>query len=430
MSFQLNELLYHKYRTVFHPLKTGKAYGYSQIWLLARDYYTLSKNTSSSESTIEGLYRSLSNLLKCDSSQKHDKLLRSICLCSYYGQTAEAFEKNYAALLNVLNGEDVSDIAGLSIEYLIYILLTQGLFHAALILREKYEAIVLAHGTDAEKVNVYFQNGNFEAALSLIRKSNYFRFIHCFMPRTYKTYIQTMEAVIDSEKAEKKSRFSQYIKGKSVYIIGPSDNQCPVKLPDDCIVIRYAYMGKARLSGCYSANQTNISYYNGMHATTVAATDDTSFLDELQFAVLKYKIKSSFWGKRLDPSHLRIAPVALSTMQHGVSPNMLQIVLMDLMQFGKIDLTVLNNNLYLNRIYQSGYASVEVQKKQSAYEFAAQFAKHDVFCNFKLTKALFERGFFNTDTRLGEILSMTNEEFADAMQKEYGHQNALFREAT
>lgn len=88
-------------------------------------------------------------------------------------------------------------------------------------------------------------------------------------------------------------------------------------------------------------------------------------------------------------------------------------------------ITVLNNNLYLNRVYEAGYASIEVQKAQGDYDFAAQFAKHDVFCNFRFTKALHDRGFFRADARLEAIMSMTAEQFADAMQKEYGHQNYL-----
>lgn len=425
MPLAFSELVNLRYRTLFHPEKTGKAFGYWKNEVLGKRFYELSQVADYPSNAVEQLAQVLMQIVRGSTFQRHEKMLRAMCTCSCFHVSSGEFEENYRSFISLLEEEDVSDIDNLALERIIYILVSQGLFRAALLLREKFEAKVLKYGSASEKMSVFFQNGDFTSAHSLFCSSPYFSVLRFLSPRAYTTYKRTIEAVVSPKNADHQSEFSRYISARPVYIIGPSDNHCPTVLQDDCVVIRYAYMGKQRLTGCYAERQTNISYYNGMHASSVAAMPDTSFLDDLRFAVLKYRIKSSFWQRRLDNHHLRISPVSLSVMQHGVSPNMLQIVLVDLMQFGKIDLTVLNNNLYLNRFYEEGYASVEVQKKQDNYAFAAQFAKHDVFCNFKFTKALFEQGFFQADARLKAILSMTNEEFADAMEREYGHQNYI-----
>ena len=425
MLFNLEELLLSRYRKVFHPKRTGRAFGYWHTWVLGKEYYELSKDVSKGVASSEQLLGLLARILNTRTQKKQDRLLLSVCMCSRFDHSVSAFEQHYRTLLSELECTDIADWDNTAIERLIYIFIVEGLFHAALLLREKFEKKVLASGSVNQKMAVLFQNGAFEDASRLLHEPSSSLAIRCFSRRAYRTYKRSIDAVTIPHNTQHKGAYAQYLKAQPIYIIGPSDNQCPVAMPDNCAIIRFAYMGKERLSGCYASKQTTISYYNGTHADRVSAMSDTSFLDELQFAVLKYKPLTNKWGKRMEPSHLRVAPIELAVMQHGVSLNMLQVVLIDLLQFGKLDITVLNNNLYLNRVYEAGYASIEVQNAQGDYDFAAQFAKHDVFCNFRFTKALHDRGFFRADARLEAIMSMTAEQFADAMQKEYGHQNYL-----
>ena len=425
MQQRFQELLLSRYRKIFHPQKTGRAFGYWNTWVLGKEYYELSKEVSNGSASNQQLIDLLAKKLNLNNWQEQENLLRSVCMCSRFDHSVSAFEQHYRTLLSELECTDIADWDNTAIERLIYIFIVEGLFHAALLLREKYEKKVLTSGRADQKLAVLFQNGEFEAASRLLHAPSSSFAVRCISLRAYHTYKRSIDAALGSENSQPKNVYEQYLKSRPIYIIGPSDNQCPVSIPEDCALVRFAYMGKERLSGCYANKQTTISYYNGTHADRVSDMADTSFLDELQFAVLKYKPLTHDWCRRLDSRHLRVAPIELAVMQHGVSLNMLQIVLIDLLQFGKLDITVLNNNLYLNRVYEAGYASIEVQKAQGDYDFAAQFAKHDVFCNFRFTKALHDRGFFRADARLEAIMSMTAEQFADAMQKEYGHQNYL-----
>lgn len=101
--------------------------------------------------------------------------------------------------------------------------------------------------------------------------------------------------VIRPETADTHSSFAKYLQGKSIYIIGPSDNKTPIAIDaENRVVIRYAYMGDGKVGGYYKSIPTDVSYYNGMHATTVASMDMPGFLSDLSFAVLKYKLQIPF----------------------------------------------------------------------------------------------------------------------------------------
>lgn len=127
---------------------------------------------------------------------------------------------------------------------------------------------------------------------------------------------------IHPEVAEARSSFAKYLQGKAIYIIGPSDNKTPIPIDaKNRVVIRYAYMGRDKVGGYYKTIPTDVSYYNGMHATTVASMDKPKFLSDLSFAVLKYKLQTPFWDNVSELLQVRYANRTPYTLQHGVSPN-------------------------------------------------------------------------------------------------------------
>lgn len=426
MVSKASEILYRKYREVFDKDKTAKAFGYWKPYAQAETFFRLSKSATQEDLESGRVYSALLEVLGIRKNHRYQNLFRHICSCSVYCISAEEFDERYAQLCAVLTNSDISTLSNSATELLICILSTLGLFKAALLLREKYEAKVLSMGSALQQYSVHFQNGRFQNAYDLLQESSFFRVFRVLHPKTYASMEQSILPVICPETADTQSTFAKYLRGKAIYIIGPSDNKTPIPLnAENRVVIRYAYMGTSKVGGHYKAVSTDVSYYNGMHATTVASMDKPEFLKDLSFAVLKYKLQVPFWDTFENVLQVRYANRASYTMQHGVSPNMLQIVLTDLLPYGKLNLTVLDNNLYLNRHYTEGYASNQVQKKMDDFAFANQFAKHDVFCNFKFTRALFNQGFFTADPRLKDILSMSCEQFAEAMENEYGHKQGL-----
>lgn len=426
MIVKATEIVYHKYREVFDKEKTAKAFGYWKPYNHVETFFRLAKSASQEDLKSGKVYSALVHSIGVSQNNRAERLLRRVCVCSMYNISADDFASEYLALCKEIESINLSCLNNPATEMLICLLLTLGMFSAALLLREKYEDKILSYGSDLQKYSVYFQNGSFTQAHNLLQTSHLFRCIKLLSPRTYASMENSILPIVNPEKADTSSPFARYLLGKSVFIIGPSDNNSPVNIPDkNRVVIRYAYMGKSKLGGYYQDVSTDVSYYNGMHATTVASMDQTEFLSDISFAVLKYKLPVCFWENLGGMLYVRYANRVPYAMQHGVSPNMLQIVLADLLPLGKLNLTVLDNNLYLNRHYTEGYASNQVQKKMDDYAFANQFAKHDVFCNFKFTKALFMQGFFSADSRLTGILQMSCEQFAEAMESEYGHQRSL-----
>ena len=425
MGFKVSEILYHRYREVFDSKKTAKAFGYWKPYAQTEAFFRFAKRATQGDLESGKVYDALLQAIGAGKNSC-SKLFRHICSCSVYCISREEFDNRYVQLCKTIKDSDISVLNDSSTELLICILSTLGLFKAALLLREKYEAKILDMGSALQKYSVYFQNGRFHDAYELLQTANFFKAFKVFHPKTYFAMEQSLLPAIHPEKADGSSDFARYLQGKAIYIIGPSDNKTPIPVDtENRVVIRYAYMGNEKVGGHYKFIPTDVSYYNGMHATTVASMDKPEFLSDLSFAVLKYKLQVPFWDSLGKSLQVRYANRAPYTMQHGVSPNMLQIVLTDLLPFGKLNLTVLDNNLYLNRYYTEGYASNQVQKKMDDFAFANQFAKHDVFCNFKFTQALFKQGFFAADPRLEDILSMSCEQFAEAMENEYGHKQGL-----
>lgn len=426
MVSRVSEILYHRYREVFDKEKTAKAFGYWKPYIHAETFFRLAKSATQEDFETGKVYSALLQAIGVRKENQYKQLFRHICSCSVYCISETEFDKRYAQLCDELRNTDISLLDNFATEMLICILSTLGLFTAALLFREKYETKVLSAGSALQKYSVYFQNGRFQDAYELLQNSTFFQVHKVLRPKTYASMEQSLLPVIHPEAVDTRSSFAKYLQGKAIYIIGPSDNKTPIPLDtENRVVIRYAYMGNCKVGGYYKSIPTDVSYYNGMHATTVASMDNPEFLSDLSFAVLKYKLQVPFWDNLRNALQVRYANRAPYTMQHGVSPNMLQIVLTDLLPFGKLNLTVLDNNLYLNRHYTEGYASDQVQKKMDDFAFANQFAKHDVFCNFKFTRALFKQGFFDADPRLEDILNMSCEQFAEAMENEYGHKHGL-----
>lgn len=426
MVSQVSEILYQRYREVFDKEKTAKAFGYWKPYARTEAFFRLAKGATQEDLETGKIYSALLQTVSVKEENTYKQLFCHICSCSVYCVSEAEFDNRYTLLCNELKNTDISSLNNSTIELLVCILSTLGLFSAALLLREKYEFKVLSVGSALQKYSVLFQNGRFQEAYAMLQKSSFFRAFKVLHPKTYASMEQSLLPVIRPETADTHSSFAKYLQGKSIYIIGPSDNKTPIAIDaENRVVIRYAYMGDGKVGGYYKSIPTDVSYYNGMHATTVASMDMPEFLSDLSFAVLKYKLQIPFWDNIGNILQVRYANRAPYTMQHGVSPNMLQIVLTDLLPFGKLNLTVLDNNLYLNRYYTEGYASNQVQKKMDDFVFANQFAKHDVFCNFKFTRALFKQGFFAADPRLEDILNMSCEQFAEAMENEYGHKQGL-----
>lgn len=426
MVSKVSEILYHRYRKVFDKEKTAKAFGYWKPSAHAESFFRLVKRATQEDLEMGKVYSALLHAIGASKKNQYEQLFHMVSACSVYCVSRAEFDIRYKMLCTEIRNSDIFLLNDSSIELLICILSTLGLFKAALLLREKYEAKVLAVGSALQKYSVYFQNGRFQDAYELLQEASYFRFFKILHPRTYSSMERSLLPAIHPEVAEARSSFAKYLQGKAIYIIGPSDNKTPIPIDaKNRVVIRYAYMGRDKVGGYYKTIPTDVSYYNGMHATTVASMDKPKFLSDLSFAVLKYKLQTPFWDNVSELLQVRYANRTPYTLQHGVSPNMLQIVLMDLLPFGKLNLTVLDNNLYLNRNYTEGYASNQVQKKMDDFAFANQFAKHDVFCNFKFTRALFKQGFFVADSRLEDILNMSCEQFAKAMECEYGHKQDL-----
>ena len=121
MQQRFQELLLSRYRKIFHPQKTGRAFGYWNTWVLGKEYYELSKEVSNGSASNQQLIDLLAKKLNLNNWQEQENLLRSVCMCSRFDHSVSAFEQHYRTLLSELECTDIADWDNTAIERLIYI---------------------------------------------------------------------------------------------------------------------------------------------------------------------------------------------------------------------------------------------------------------------------------------------------------------------
>lgn len=228
-----------------------------------------------------------------------------------------------------------------------------------------------------------------------------------------------------SNNSEEDSAFDKLIRGKRVLIVGPAENGTDVEkcVAEHDVIISMIYRRNLEIN---LENKSHISYYSGLALRKM--DDNKEFFNDLDVAVFK-RVKSDFQREMLKNGRAREChgfkekymgsseemKVAL-VYSNLCSPNLLQVILMDILMFHPEKVTVINTNLFLaEKRYNSKYKVAGTT--QNAISFRRSFALHNMINMYQLTKLLSDNGIIEVDEGCRKVLELGTKEYTRRMQQ-------------
>jgi len=216
-------------------------------------------------------------------------------------------------------------------------------------------------------------------------------------------------------------KFSDYIQNKSIAIVGPVDAKLNLgeEIDKHDVVIRFNYNGLDESLHKSMGKKTTISYY----ITEILIKDKfdknkIEKMNELEWAIFDTAHKKEsicFLGVEANlRQRFLIAHAYLNPYFKGTS-NAIQRVLLDLLRFDTSKITIYNTNLFLESNYHKSYKSRGTLGAEHLI-----FNWHDPLSNFIFLKRLKVFNMIETDSVLSDILTMSSQEYIDALEERYG----------
>lgn len=198
--------------------------------------------------------------------------------------------------------------------------------------------------------------------------------------------------------------FGEFIKNKKVAIVGPAPSKLYLgeEIDEFDIVIRPSFFGVDKLyDSKIAGSKTHISYYN-WRKTEFFLEKKNEILNEIDFACLK-RSTENINDKRVRTPNLN------STFYFG-EPNMIQIILYDIIPFRPKKIKLFFSNFYTTKtIYNSSYFNMTENKK---YSFdTATMATHDIISQFNFVKNMYISDIIEADKETASVLSLKNENY-------------------
>jgi glycosyltransferase involved in cell wall biosynthesis/tetratricopeptide (TPR) repeat protein len=223
---------------------------------------------------------------------------------------------------------------------------------------------------------------------------------------------------------EKEKSFAEYIKNKSIAIVGPVQSGLSLGNEIDSfdVVVRFNYNGLENFSTKEFGKKTDISFYIvQILVPNKFEKEKVKYMSELDWVIMDTAHKEDdlcFLGVNADIRPRYFAAHMFATTFFKGAPSGIQRVLMDLLRFETSKVKVFNTNLFLENNYAKAYKS---RGKMGADYF--NFFWHDPLSNFTFLKRLKEYAIIDADEVLSEILQMNENDYIEQLEMRYAHKN-------
>ncbi len=389
-------IIYKKYAgSFFNEEKTSRALGYHELNYWSKLFF---------DAVMSGDIKLCKTVIMKEFSRKgfeDNKVFFDKFCCCCLQKDNIAKKNEYQELLQIKENQGVRFNKRLDWEKLLYLTLSQKMYRLGLLVRNEFLSYLSKHGSLEDRFCICIENGEYVEAKKILDDVRKKRFPLYFYWNGIQHYYDAIPGEHCSGHGQHyDEEFQKYVANKRIVIIGPSDNGEDYTLDiQNTIIVRFAHFKDADY-----VYKTNMSYYNGMHS--VKMENDGQIPSGIEWCVFKYNRNTEFRKKVYKEKRGRMGRWSTKMMLPGSSPNMLQVALVDLSHYTK-NLYVCDSNMYINNVYKTGYASIELRDKMNNYKKQSMFAQHDIIGNFLFTKSLFKNGYFKCDKRLEEILSMS-----------------------
>lgn len=297
--------------------------------------------------------------------------------------------------------------------------MSNGMFHLALIAREKYKERMLSTKGRVyswERIRVYLENGNLELAqkgIEKIENSVGMRSAYQIGIATAKRFIQILtepkQAIKDNRdtKAAENKKYYDLLNGKKIVIEGPA---AEIEKPDFNDSMLYV-----RINDLIDRNErkTDITYLNYQSFKLYMGRNREY---DNKWKYICFKVVDE--GFQLT-DHMRLTgnPAGIYLMGH---PHMLPLVLYDL---AGEDIYVTGNNLLISPVcHNKEYVNATGIEKveESNIELCNALANHDAISQYLFLKKLYDVKLFEADRQLTYVMSLGVEKYCEIMDEVHG----------
>jgi len=268
------------------------------------------------------------------------------------------------------------------------------------------------------KMGLAVANGDYDHLDTMLNKVA-FRFLKYCAPRVY-FYANDM-CKIHMRKVNCEDDFGKIVNGRDIAIIGAAPSDKAYSKSNDEIEVRIGYIGSAE-----DEKAPDVSYYNVGNAETLFTKDGeyTRFIGELKYVRFK-ALPEGYESLDLYEKSSNVISYGSSSIPFG-GPNMLQLVLYDLLHYNVNTIKVYYMTLWQSEVaFSKSYINAKSNDKKI---LMAGFVDHDCISNFIYTKSLWEHRYFEADNVLSHILKQTRDEYALEMERIYhfGYYKLMF----
>ena len=214
--------------------------------------------------------------------------------------------------------------------------------------------------------------------------------------------------------------FANYIKNKSIAIVGPLKSSLDLgkEIDNHDVVIRFNYKGLSPTQSKSHGTKTDISFY----IVEILVRDridakQVSYMNELDWVI------GDMWHKENDlcftgvNTNFRLRYFDANDYANPYfkgTTNGIQRILLDILRFDVGKIKVYNSNLFLDNSYEENYKS-----RGTLGADHLNFIWHDPISNFIFLKRLKEYNIIDVDSILDNILKLTPSEYINEIEKRY-----------
>ena len=206
--------------------------------------------------------------------------------------------------------------------------------------------------------------------------------------------------------------YLEIIKGKSVAIVGPTQNDLTNGKEIDTfdVIVRFNYKGENKSPKKYGS-RTDISYFNGANTRDLEKNIEKYLLQDLKALVFKVPFKE-------DKFSCKCVRRMLLPLEHCMldnSPNALPNMLADLLLYQPQKIKVFSIDMQLSSKRDMSYGLMVASFWDAYYPRAG----HDLYSQYKFIEYLYNNNFISLDSKLKEILDLGIAEYMKELQEVY-----------
>ena len=206
--------------------------------------------------------------------------------------------------------------------------------------------------------------------------------------------------------------YLEIIKGKSVAIVGPSQNDLTNGKEIDTfdVIVRFNYKGENKSPKKYGS-RTDISYFNGANTRDLEKNIGKYLLQDLKALVFKI----SFQEDKFNCKCVRRMLLPLEHCMLDNSPYSLPNIIADLLLYQPQKIKVFSIDMQLSSKRDMSYGLMIASFWDTYYPRAG----HDLYSQYKFIEYLYTNNFISVDSKLKEILDVGIVEYMKELQEVY-----------